>query len=79
MDNPSARPSCSATVSRIKELIEQHLPDEVEVTQLIGGDTGAMGLQSVADELTNVSQSGSGTAFDQAMARAGRKTGRSGR
>ena len=57
----------------VKELIEENLPSGITVSQLIGGDTGAMGLQSLADELTNVSQSAGGTAFDQAMAKQGAK------
>ena len=57
----------------VKELIEQNLPEGISVSQIIGGDTGGMGLQSVAAELTNVTDSGSGTAFDKAMAKQGAK------
>jgi uncharacterized membrane protein YvlD (DUF360 family) len=57
----------------VKDLIEQNLPEGLEVTQLIGGDTGAMGLQSLADELSNVSESSAGSAFDKAMAKQGAK------
>ena len=57
----------------VKELIEQNLPAGTTVTQAIGGDTGANGLSSVANELANVQASGSGTAFDNALAKQGQK------
>ena len=57
----------------VKELIEQNLPAGTTVTQAIGGDTGANGLSSVASELANVQASGSGTAFDNALAKQGQK------
>jgi uncharacterized membrane protein YvlD (DUF360 family) len=57
----------------VKELIEQNLPKGISVSQIMGGDTGGMGLQSVAQELTNAAQGDSGTAFDKAMARQGAK------
>jgi uncharacterized membrane protein YvlD (DUF360 family) len=41
----------------IKEFIEQQLPQGVSVAQAIGGDTGAVGLHSVASELANVTMS----------------------
>ena len=42
----------------IKEFIEQQLPHGTTVTQSIGGDTGAMGLQGMAGELSNMQQMG---------------------
>ena len=42
----------------IKEFIEQQLPQGTTVTQSIGGDTGAMGLQGMAGELSNMQQMG---------------------
>ncbi len=57
----------------VKELIEQQLPTGTTVSQLIGGDTGANGLSSVAGELANVQQSGSSSVFDRAVAKQGQK------
>lgn len=52
----------------IKEFIEQQLPEGTTVSQQIGGDTGAYGLQSAAGELANVRQSDAGNALSRAMA-----------
>ncbi|NJN82555.1 MAG: hypothetical protein HC802_09985 [Caldilineaceae bacterium] len=57
----------------VKELIEQNLPQGTTVAQAIGGDTGANGLASVANELVNVQESEAGTAFDKAVAKQGQK------
>jgi uncharacterized membrane protein YvlD (DUF360 family) len=62
----------------IKELIEQHMPQGTTVSQAIGGDTGANGLHSVADELANVQQSGTGNAFNRAVAKQGQKLAKRG-
>jgi len=62
----------------VKELIEQQLPHGTTVSQQIGGDTGASGLSTVAGELANVNESGSGTAFDQAVAKQGQKLAKRG-
>jgi hypothetical protein len=43
------------------------------VTQSIGGDTGAVGLQGVAGELANMHQSGTGGAMGKRVARQGEK------
>ena len=59
----------------IKDYIEQLLPVGTSVSQSIGGDTGAMGLNSLAGELGNVSDTGSGNAIDQAVAKQGGETG----
>jgi hypothetical protein len=56
-----------------KELIEQHIPQGTTVSQAIGGDTGANGLHSVADELANVQQSDAGNAFGRVVAKQGQK------
>ena len=57
----------------IKEFIEQQLPQGVSVAQSIGGDTGAVGLQSVAGELANVSDTKAGSAVSNAVAKQGQK------
>ena len=57
----------------IKDYIEQLLPEGTSVSQSIGGDTGAMGLNGLAGELDNVSQTGSGNAFDRTVAQQGSK------
>ena len=57
----------------IKEFIEQQLPQGVSVAQSIGGDTGAVGLHSVAGELANVSTAGAGGAVGNAVAKRGQK------
>ncbi len=57
----------------IKEFIEQQLPTGTTVSQAIGGDTGVTGLSAMAGELSNVSQTGDGNAFDRTMASQGQK------
>jgi uncharacterized membrane protein YvlD (DUF360 family) len=57
----------------IKTFIEQLMPEGTTVSQSIGGDTGAVGLQGLAGELHNVTQSSAGNAFDKAMAKQGEK------
>ena len=57
----------------IKEYIEQVMPEGTSVSQSMGGDTGAMGLNGLAGELANVSTSGSGNAFDRSLAKQGQK------
>ena len=57
----------------IKEFIEQQLPVGTTVSQAIGGDTGAIGLSAMAGELSNVSQTGDGNAFDRTVASQGQK------
>ncbi len=54
----------------IKEFIEQQLPKGTSVSQMIGGDTGAMGLSGVAGELANVQEA---NAMGRAVARQGEK------
>jgi hypothetical protein len=49
------------------------MPAGTSVSQSIGGDTGANGLNGLAGELDNVSQTGSGNAFDRAVAKQGEK------
>jgi hypothetical protein len=61
-----------------KELIEQYMPQGATVSQAIGGDTGATGLHSVADELANVQQSDGGNTFDQVVAKQGQKLAKRG-
>ena len=62
----------------IKEFIEQQLPHGTSVTQSIGGDTGAMGLQSMAGELANMQQTGTTGAFSSTLARQGEKLAKMG-
>jgi hypothetical protein len=62
----------------IKEFIEQQLPHGTSVTQSIGGDTGAMGLQSMAGELANMQQTGTTGAFSSTLARQGEKLAKKG-
>jgi uncharacterized membrane protein YvlD (DUF360 family) len=62
----------------IKEYIEQLLPHGTTVTQSIGGDTGAMGLQGVAGELANMHQTGAGGAFGKTVAKQGEKLAKKG-
>ena len=62
----------------IKEFIEQQLPHGTSVTQSIGGDTGAMGLQSMAGELTNMQQTGTTGAFSSTLAKQGEKLAKKG-
>jgi uncharacterized membrane protein YvlD (DUF360 family) len=57
----------------IKEYIEQVMPQGISVSQSFGGDTGAMGLTGLAGELSNVSTSDSGNAFDRSLAKQGHK------
>ncbi|MFN8474484.1 MAG: phage holin family protein [Anaerolineae bacterium] len=56
----------------IKEFIEQQLPHGTTVSQMIGGDTGAMGLTGVAGELSNAQSSDTG-GFNRMVARQGQK------
>ena len=62
----------------IKEFIEQQLPHGTSVTQSIGGDTGAMGLQGMAGELANMQQTGTTGAFSSTLARQGEKLAKKG-
>jgi hypothetical protein len=62
----------------IKEFIEQQLPQGTTVTQAIGGDTGAMGLQGMAGELANMQQTGHGGALGGALAKQGEKLAQKG-
>jgi uncharacterized membrane protein YvlD (DUF360 family) len=62
----------------IKEFIEQQLPHGTTVTQSIGGDTGAMGLQGVAGELANMQQAGAGGALGKSVAKQGEKLAKKG-
>jgi uncharacterized membrane protein YvlD (DUF360 family) len=62
----------------IKELIEQLLPQGTTVTQSIGGDTGAVGLQGVAGELANMHQTGTGGAIGKSVAKQGQKLAKKG-
>jgi uncharacterized membrane protein YvlD (DUF360 family) len=62
----------------IKEFIEQQLPQGTNVTQSIGGDTGAIGLQGVAGELANMHQTGTGGALGKSVARHGAKLANAG-
>jgi hypothetical protein len=57
----------------IKEFIEQQLPRETTVHQSIGGDTGAVGLEGVAGELSNMQRSGATNAVGAAVAKQGQK------
>jgi uncharacterized membrane protein YvlD (DUF360 family) len=57
----------------IKEFIEQHLPAGTSVTAAIGGDTGAVSLQSVGRELDNVASAGVGSATGRRVARQSKK------
>ena len=62
----------------IKEFIEQLLPQGTSVTQSIGGDTGAVGLQGVAGELANMQQTGTAGAFSNTVAKQGEKLAKKG-
>lgn len=62
----------------IKDFIEQQLPHGTTVTQSIGGDTGAMGLQGMAGELANMQQTGTTGAFSATMAKQGEKLAKKG-
>jgi hypothetical protein len=62
----------------IKEFIERQLPHGTSVTQSIGGDTGAMGLQSMAGELANMQQTGTTGAFSSTLAKQGEKLAKKG-
>ncbi len=57
----------------IKDYIEQLMPEGTTVTQSIGGDTGAVGLDGLAGELKMVAGMEGGTPFDKAMAKQGHK------
>lgn len=57
----------------IKEFIEQQLPAGTSVTESIGGDTGAIGLQGMAGELSNMQTSEAGGAVGRAVAKQGQK------
>lgn len=57
----------------IKEFIEQQLPQGTSVSQSIGGDTGAFGLQGVAGELANMQDAGRTNAVNKAVAKQGQK------
>jgi hypothetical protein len=62
----------------IKEFIEQQLPHGTTVTQSIGGDTGAVGLQGVAGELANMQQAGTGGKLGKQVAKQGEKLAKKG-
>ncbi len=62
----------------IKEFIERQLPQGTTVTQSIGGDTGAMGLQGMAGELSNMQQMGATGGISTTMARQGEKLAKKG-
>ncbi len=62
----------------IKEFIEQQLPQGTSVSQSIGGDTGAFGLQGVAGELANVQDAAATNAVNRAVAKQGRQLAQKG-
>jgi hypothetical protein len=57
----------------LKEYIESLLPDEVVVSQIIGGDTGLGPLTAVGTELGNLQGSSVGNAMGRSAAKQGQK------
>jgi uncharacterized membrane protein YvlD (DUF360 family) len=57
----------------LKELIEQHLPHGVTVSQSVGGDTGVTTLSAASGELENVHSLGVGGSVGRVASRQGQK------